>query len=181
MHEISLGRTIRDYLTGEELEETTYEEFRQGLARLLVEEKGYSKETIRPRISIRFMVGGEPWSRVMDMGVFQGERPLLLLLFSAGEVDTYVREAVAGARLHEPPFPLVLITDTKDARLASTRDGSIIARGFHALPTWERLLEFVEEHPIQALSPEQREREGRLFYAYSAYHSCCGADCPPPR
>jgi hypothetical protein len=178
MHEISLGRTIRDYLTDEELEETTYEEFRQGLARLLVQEKGYNKENIRPRITVRFSVDGKPWSRVMDMGIFQGDRPLMLLLFSAGEVDTYVRESVAGARLHEPPFPLVLITDTKDARLVGARDGSILARGFHALPTWERLLELIDEHPAPVLGPQQREREERLFYAYSAYHSCCGAECP---
>jgi hypothetical protein len=179
MHEINLGRTIRDYLTGEEIEETTYEEFRQGLARLLVEEKGYPKEALRPRIKVSFHVDGTSKSRVMDLGISQGERPLMLLLFSAGEVDTYVREAVAGARLHEPPFPLVLVTDTRDARLASARDGSILARGFHALPPWERLLELVEEHPAPMLDPVKRQKEERLFYAYSAYHSCCGSECPP--
>jgi hypothetical protein len=181
MHETSLGRTIRDYLTGEDLEETTYEEFRQALARLLVEEKGYPRENIRPRLPIRFEVDGKPWSRIMDLGVFEGDRPLLLLVFSAGEVDTYVREAVSGARLHNPPFPLTLVTDTKDARLASAADGAILARGFHALPHWERLLELAGTYPAPELDSVKRSREERLFYAYSAYHSCCGAECAPGR
>jgi hypothetical protein len=179
MHEISLGRTIRDYITGEELEETTYEEFRQGLARLLVEEKGYPRENVRPRITIGFTVDGKAWERVMDLGVFEGEKPLLLLIFCAGEVDTYVREAVAGARLHEPPFPLVLVTDTKEARLASVREGSILARGFYALPVWEKLLDLAGEHPAPKIEEAKRQQEERLFYAYSAYHSCCGTVCPP--
>ena len=42
MHEVSLGQSIQDYLTGENLDMTTYEDLRQGLARLLVEEKGLS-------------------------------------------------------------------------------------------------------------------------------------------
>ncbi|MDY7001579.1 MAG: type I restriction endonuclease subunit R, partial [Thermodesulfobacteriota bacterium] len=49
MHETSFNRTIRDYLTGEDLDETTYEEFRQALAKMLVEERGYPKDRLKSK------------------------------------------------------------------------------------------------------------------------------------
>ena len=58
MHEESLGNVIRDYLTGEELVETSYEEFRQALARMLVEEKGYPKDRLTPKVGVCFPVDG---------------------------------------------------------------------------------------------------------------------------
>ena len=42
MHEVSLGGVIADYLTGEQLERTTYEDLRQALAKFLVEERGFA-------------------------------------------------------------------------------------------------------------------------------------------
>lgn len=54
MHETSLGSVLRDYLTGESIDETTYEEFRQALARLLVEEKGYPRERLRPKVPLNY-------------------------------------------------------------------------------------------------------------------------------
>lgn len=54
MHETSLGETLRDYLTGESIEATTYEDLRQALARLLVEGLGYPAERVVPRLAVRF-------------------------------------------------------------------------------------------------------------------------------
>ena len=44
--------SLQDYLTGEELPDTDDERFRQQLARLLVEEKGFAKAELEPRLSI---------------------------------------------------------------------------------------------------------------------------------
>ena len=75
MHEESLGNVIRDYLTGEELVETSYEEFRQALARLLVEEKGYPKARLSPKVGVCFPVDGKDYTR---MGT--SIRPTLVIL-----------------------------------------------------------------------------------------------------
>lgn len=54
MHEVSLGATLRDYLTGQDVDHTTYEDLRQALARLLVEELGHPRGLVEPRVRVRF-------------------------------------------------------------------------------------------------------------------------------
>jgi hypothetical protein len=56
MHEVSLGATLRDYLTGQDVDHTTYEDLRQALARLLVEELGHPRGLVEPRVRVRFDV-----------------------------------------------------------------------------------------------------------------------------
>ena len=56
MHEVSLGATLRDYLTGQDVDHTTYEDLRQALARLLVEELGHPLGLVEPRVRVRFDV-----------------------------------------------------------------------------------------------------------------------------
>lgn len=177
MHETSLNRSIKDYLTGQDVEETTYEGMRQGLAKLLIEEKGYPREAVRSRLLISFEINGGQFTRTMDFGVFFGNQAALLIIFCPGEVSTFAREALAGARLFDPPFPLVCVTDTTKAQLLCVEDGKILAEGYQAIPAWEELSALVEKHPPAELSPERRAKEQRLFYTYSAFMSCCSTGC----
>ncbi len=181
MHEVSLGQAIKDYLTGEELELTTYEDLRQGLARLLVEEKGYPKASLTPKVPIQFLVDGTSFSRNVDILVRNehGE-PSLVLLFCSGTPETYTREGVYAARLlPEAPAPLVIVTDSKDARLLSAASGKTLASGFTAIPTWEELQTLLTHHPAPQLDPARLAREQRVFYMYSGFlEGCCGQECP---
>lgn len=178
MHETSLGRVIRDYLTGEPMTETTYEEFRQGLARMLVEEKGYPREALRPRVEVD-CGGGE--SREVSIAVDGPEgRPVLLVFFCSGEVGSYKRETVAAARVYQDgPVPLVLVTDTRDAVLTAVCDGTELGEGMRAVPDWDRLLELAGENPCPSLSPDRLDRERRILKTYSGFlKGCCGSeDC----
>lgn len=183
MHEVSLGQTIQDYLTDENLEVTTYEDLRQGLARLLVEEKGYPKTNLTPRVPIQFEIDGKLFSRKIDLLAHDDQNnALLALLFCSGTPETYTREAVyAGRLLPGGPAPLVVVTDTKDARLLRTRDGKELASGFSSIPTWEHLQELRKEHPAPTLDPRRIAREQRVFYMYSGFlEGCCGQSCPTP-
>lgn len=181
MHETSLGRTIRDYLTGEEREETTYEEFRQALARLLVEEKGYPRENLAAKVGIHFPVEGQDYCRVADLVAYEGGKPLFVLFFTAGQPGSFDREIVAAARLIEDgPAPLAMATDTKDAVLVETARGRVLDQGFGALPDWERLKSLAEEYPPPRLSAEQIQKARRILYTYTEFlvGSCCGTFCP---
>ena len=81
MHEESLGSVIRDYLTGEELAETSYEEFRQALARMLVEELGYPKAALAAKVGVCFPVDGREYTRMVDLVAFGPDgAPLLLVV-----------------------------------------------------------------------------------------------------
>lgn len=181
MHEVSLGQTIQDYLTGETLEMTTYEDLRQGLARLLVEGKGYPKANLSPKVAISFDVDGKPFTRNVDLLIHDdGSRPVMVLLFCSGTPETYTREAVyAGRLIPGGPVPLVVVTDSKDARLLRTKDGKVLASGFASIPTWEALQILLAETPPPVLDPERIEREQRVFYMYSGFlEGCCGKECP---
>ncbi len=177
MHDVSLGQTIRDYLTGEELDQTTYEDLRQAMAQLLVEEKGYPREQLRPRISVCFPIDGKTYSRIVDLAAFDASgKPLLLLLFCPGVVSTYQREALAAARLFpESPAPLIVVTDSKDAMLLAVSTGNCMGEGMQAIPTWEQLPAKAAEAGDPVLPPAREEAERRILYAYSeSLYDCCG-------
>ncbi len=177
MHDVSLGTTIKDYLTGEELEATTYEDLRQALARILVEEKGYPKERLTPRVKVNAIIDGKTYTRIVDLAVRdENGEVMLALLFCPGVVTTYTREALAAARLMpDGPASLIAVTDTKDALLLSVADGEQCADGFASLPTWEHLHTLVQKHPRREIDEVWRERESRILYAYSeSLYACCG-------
>jgi len=182
MHEESLGAVIRDYLTGEELLETSYEEFRQALARMLVEERGYPRESLMPKTGVCIPVDGRQYTRMVDL-VAQGPggAPLLLIIFSSGEPGSYLRESLAAARLYDPPVPLTLVTDTKTACLAATASGEVLGSGMRAIPRYNELPPLARTHPVPPLSPEHADRERRILYAYSEMLSggCCKGACRP--
>lgn len=185
MHEVSLGGTIRDYLSGEAIPDTTFEDFRQALARLLVEEKGYPRGRLTSKVGVSFPVGGETYCRVIDL-VAYGEDggPLLLVLFCAGKPATYERETLAAARLiHGGPAPLALVTDTREAILLDVAGGNVLAEGMAAVPRWEDLQRLAAGRPRPELTPARLDRERRILYAYSEMlTSCCeGTCCPLPK
>ncbi|MFW5735104.1 MAG: type I restriction enzyme HsdR N-terminal domain-containing protein [Oceanidesulfovibrio sp.] len=177
MHDISLGHTIEDYLTGEAVEATTYEDLRQALAKMLVEERGWPSDRLRPRHPVRAVIDGNEYTRLVDIAGFDtDDSPLLLVLFAPGEVTTYERESLAAARLVESgPAPLVAVTDSKDAVLLSTRTGERLEQGMRALPSPDRARELAAAHPVEPIDGERRCRESRILYAYSeSLYDCCG-------
>jgi len=188
MHEISLGGCISDYLTGEDVPRTTYEEVRQALARMLAEELGYPRERLRSKVGVRFTLdgdlAGQEYCRVVDLAACdETGAPLLAVIFCSGMPGTYDRETVAAARLMPGgPAPLAVATDTKDAVLLSVADGEVLRRGMRALPRWEEVPGLAEGRRMAPLTGERLARERRILYAYSEFlTSCCeGTCCPVP-
>ncbi|SKA84523.1 Type I restriction enzyme R protein N terminus (HSDR_N) [Paucidesulfovibrio gracilis DSM 16080] len=184
MHEVSLGNTLRDFLTGEEIEETTYEEFRQALARLLVEERGYPREQIKAKVPFAYVVDGETFRRNLDLVVYDdAERPMLVVIFCSGSVSSFERETAIAARLVENgPAALAVVTDSKEALLLDPATREVIREGMAAIPHWEDLLNHVEEAKPQPVTEEERIKLIRIFHAYNGFllDSCCSAECGGP-
>ncbi|NJB67675.1 hypothetical protein GGQ74_001315 [Desulfobaculum xiamenense] len=184
MHETSLGRVVRDYLSGENVEETSYEEFRQAMARMLVEELGYPRERLGAKVGIEFSVDGTPYCRVVDIVVHdEADRPLMLVFFVPGQPGSYEREVVAAARLYPGgAVPLAVVTDTREALLIESHGGTVIETGVRAIARYDALPALVREHPARELDEAHLERERRILYAYSEfiYGSCCHTCTPKP-
>ena len=168
MHEASLGGTLRDYLSGEEIDETTFEEFRQLLARLLVEGKGYPKDRLKPKVPLAYCVDGKEYERTIDYVVYDGQdRPIFIIIFCAGDVATFERETVCAARLIEGgPVPYALVTETMEASLLDVKTGDFLARSMDAVPDYNKLMAMVEAADMQPLTDEQREKQTRVFHTY---------------
>jgi len=177
MHETSLGGTLRDYLSGEEIDETTFEEFRQLLAQFLVEEKGYPKEQLRAKVPLKYCVEGEDFERIIDFILLdESGKPLFLVLFCAGDVTTFERETICAARLIDGgPVAYALVTDTMEASLLDVRSGDTVGRGMQAVPDYDRLLEMIGAAEIIPLTSEQKEKQTRVFHTYCGF--VCGDHC----
>lgn len=184
MHESSLGGTLRDYLTGEEIDETTFEEFRQLLARLLVEEKGYPKDRLKAKVELAYTVDGEDFERPIDYVVYdEADKPVFIIIFCAGDVGTFERETVCAGRLiGDEPVPYALVTDTMEAALIDVSEGTVIARGMEAVPDWDKLMKMVGEAEVNPLTAEQREQQTRVFHMYCGFlfGTCCSESCSLP-
>lgn len=180
MHEVSLNRVITDYISGAEIPDTTYEDLRQALARMLVEDKKYPKNCVRPKHEIEYDIEGQTHAAPIDIAVFSEDgRPLLALFFCPGEIGSFVRESLAAARIHLPePFPVVAVTDSMDIVVVATRTGETLGNGFNAVPRWPDLDRLAASHAMQPL-PEARLRgERRIFHAYAGLGGpCCGGVC----
>ena len=180
MHETSLNQTITDYISGDEIQDTTFEDLRQAIARILVEQRGYPKGNLRTKQTLSYEIDGQPFEKVLDLvAIDDGGHPILLVMFCPGGLVTYIRQYVAAARLFEGgPIPLVVVTDSKEAKLVSCVDGDILKEGFHAFPVWDRLLEWVADHPYPPLDPERISREQRILYAmHDLSGPCCKGEC----
>lgn len=181
MHEESLGNVIRDYLTGEAIVETSYEEFRQALARLLVEERGYPRERLTPKVGVCFPADGRDYTRMVDLAAWdETGRALLFVIFCSGEPGSYVRETLAAARVYDAgPVPLALVTDSRDAILLDVATGREIGRGMRAVPRYEALAALAA--PLAPLPEDVLARERRILFAYSEFLSggCCQGACRP--
>ncbi len=175
MHETSLNRTIIDYLTGLEIEETTFEELRQGIARMLVEAKQYPKEAICPKLTRVFSIGQDTFTATIDFAVFLGGQPWLAIYFCAGNIGTFVRQNLALSRIWLPPFPFTLVTDSRDAQLLTTADGQLVCEGYSAFPTWTYLRQIIAPPVVQ--TPRQREMEARIASAYMDLGGKCCERC----
>ena len=176
MHEVSLGGTIRDYLTGEEIDETTYEELRQALAQMLVEERGYPKSSLVPRVLFEYTIEGVLYHKDVDLLVNDpAGKPIMIVIFCPGEVRTYERETVSLARvLQETALPLAVCTDTMDASLMDVVSGECLATGLSAVPHWDDLLKLADERNEVILDEEYKSKVLRIFHAYNGFHdSCC--------
>lgn len=184
MHETSLGGTLRDYLSGEEIDETTFEEYRQLLARLLVEEKGYPKDRLKAKVPLQYCVEGEEYERPIDYVLYDEQgKPIFIVIFCAGAVGSYERETVCAARLIEGgPAPFALVTDTLGATLLDVKTGEMVATSMDAVPDYARLLAMVEAADMQPLTVEQREKQTRVFHTYCGfiYGTCCSESCSLP-
>jgi hypothetical protein len=175
--------TCTDFITGETIVDTDDERCRQELARLLVEEKGYAKNDLEPRICIETLYSGQFVSSVIDITVREAGKRFMILRFGPGSIVTRERSAIAAARILEPAYqiPLAVVTNCRDAEVLDTYTGKVIRQGLDMIPDKKEAGILVKSLRFEPFTDETRkDRERRILNAYDVEVCCAGGPCALP-
>jgi hypothetical protein len=175
--------TCTDYITGETIVDTDDERCRQELAILLVEEKGYAKSDLEPRLCIETLYSGQFVSSIIDITVRVSGRRLMILRFGPGSIVTRERAAIAAARVLEPAYqiPLAVVTNCRDAEVLDTYTGKVIRQGLEGIPDKKEAADLVKSLRFEPFDDEtKKDRERRILNAYDVELCCAGGPCALP-
>jgi hypothetical protein len=178
-HHIVYG-ALQDYLTGEELPDTDDERIRQRLARLLVEQLGYRKDELEPRLTIESCYGGNRVQTLIELTIRIDGRRLMILRYGPGSLVTRETAAIAAARMLDPEYriPLAIVTNGRDAELLETARGKVLATGMECIPDRQQAETLAQECVFEPYAdPEKRDQALRILNVFDQDVCCFGNSC----
>ncbi|MBU1397611.1 MAG: type I restriction enzyme HsdR N-terminal domain-containing protein [Proteobacteria bacterium] len=171
-HHLILGKTT-DYITGEIIEDTHDERYRQKIARLLVNEKLYNKLDIKLRHELLVKAGEKKAIIRVDFLISMGNRICIIIKYGPGSIITRHRPALSASRLVASyQVPVVVVTNGVDADILDGSTGKVISNGLDAIPTKLELLKLSEKFIFSEIPETKIEAESRILYAYEVDGSC---------
>ncbi len=175
-HHLILGE-LQDLISGKILKDTHDERYRQKLARLLIENKGYLKTDITPRCEVIARAGQEKSARLkVDFKVSLFGRTCMMIKYGPGSLVTRRRPALAAARLLETyQIPLVVVTNGEDAEILAGAPGKLISTGLAGIPTRTELERLSSTASFNRITSQRAEMEARILYAFEV-DGCCPCD-----
>jgi len=174
---------LRDFLTGEELPDTDDERVRQRLARMLVEELGFAREELEPRLVIETSFNDLYVRSLIDLTARVEGKRLFILRYGPGSLVTREKPGLAAARILEPGYriPYVVVTNGRDAEFLESGKGRVLAQGLAAIPDRGRAAELLEEAVFEPYDdPLLREKARRILNVFDLEVCCRGASCRLP-
>ena len=178
-HHIVYG-VLQDYLTGVVLPDTDDERIRQGLARLLVEQLGYSKDELEPRLTISSCFNNNRVQTLIELTARINGRRLFILRYGPGSLVTRETAAVAAARILDPEYriPLAIVTNGRDAELLETARGKVLAGGMDCIPDRNQAGALLQEYAFEPFTdPGRRDKALRILNVFDQEVCCAGTSC----
>ena len=171
-HHLILG-TLEDVLTGQTLDDTLDERFRQSFARLLVERKGFEKGDITPRIRLMVQAGDKKAVVPVDFAVRLEGRVCMVVKYGPGSLVTRHQPAIGISRLLEAhQIPVVVVTNGVDAHVLDGESGRLMATGLDAVPSREDLAARTRGNAFASISRGRADMAARVVYCYEVDGSC---------
>jgi hypothetical protein len=162
-----------DFITGETLNDTHDERYRQKIARLLVNRKGYLKSDIEPRKELTLKVDEKKALLKIDFIVMLAGKISMVVKYGPGSLVTRRRAALAVSRLIAPyQVPVAVVTNGEDAEIMQAASAAVIARGLDAIPAKSDLEQIAADEAAIAISDRQVEMESRILYCYEVDGRC---------
>jgi hypothetical protein len=178
-HHIVYG-VLQDFLTGQKLPDTDDERIRQDLARLLVEQLGYGKDELEPRLTISSCFNNNRVQTLIELTVRINGRRLFILRYGPGSLVTREKAAIAAARILEPAYriPLAVVTNGRDAELLETARGKVLATGMAAIPDRKQAETLERDCVFEPFAdPEKRDQALRILNVFDQEVCCFGSTC----
>ena len=175
-HHLVYG-TLNDFLTGEELVDTDDERIRQQISRLMVEERGYKRKELLPRLCIETLFTRNFVTSTIDLTVELTHKQIMIIRYGPGSLVSRERSALAAARVLNEDYriPLAVVTNGRDALLLDTISAKVLDQGMQAIPDRQQALEML---PSLIFLPPQDEdkrlREKRILNAFDLERCCIG-------
>ena len=171
-HHLILGECT-DFITGETIKDTHDERYRQKIARLLVNQKGYWKKDIKPRHELLVKAGEKKAIIKIDFLINLANKVCMIIIFGPGSIFTRHRPLLAASLIVTPyQVPIAVATNGEDAEVLEGISGRVMSRGLMTIPRREHLLKSVSGDHFSAISPERAEMESRILYCYEVDGSC---------
>lgn len=171
-HHLILGE-LTDCITGEILDDTLDERYRQQIGQRLIDDKGYVKADITPRHELDFTVG-EKCARILVTYIIRHETRITMLIhYGPGSLVTRHRPALAMSRLvagHQ--VPVVVVTNGEEADILNGADGKVMNTGLDRIPDAEALSDIAGQHKWETVETERKEMESRILMAYEVDDKC---------
>lgn len=174
---------LKDFLTGESLVDTDDERYRQKIARLLVEERGFHHHELEPRLKIETLFANNYVTSTIELVVSAAGKRLMVIRYGPGSLVTRERPALAAARTLNPDYviPFTVVTNGEDAELLDSWSGKVLAVGLSAIPSLEHAKALCSDARFEPLPDgPQRQMELRILNAYDKEVCCVGGPCALP-
>jgi hypothetical protein len=171
-HHLILGQ-LTDNITGETLDDTLDERHRQGIGRMLLEQKGYPKANITPRHELEIRTADKCARLLVTFIVKLEGRMAMLIQYGPGSLVTRHRPALAMSRLAaDYQIPVVVVTNGEQADILNGTDGQIMATMLDRIPDFNALTKLSKQHSWQPVGYERTEMESRILMAYEVDDRC---------
>jgi hypothetical protein len=171
-HHLILGR-LDDLITGESIEDTHDERYRQKIAGLLVNRKGYLRSEVEPRKDLLVQAGANRAIIKIDFAVRLSGRICMIIKYGPGSLVTRQRPLLAASRLLAPyQIPIAVITNGEDAEVLAGSSGKILRRGLASIPSKSVLGEIAAGEGFDPIPAARAAMESRILYCYEVDDSC---------
>lgn len=159
-----LGETT-DFLTGETITLTHDEQARQNVSRFLVEEKGYLKNDIAPRVMLPVTVDGNTGTARIDFVIRVNGTAYATVVYGPGSLVSRQKPAIAAACLVENnTVPVTIVTNGVNAHVLDTNTGKVRGEGLEAIPSRASAIAELKTTQLEPVPEKRREKAKRILY-----------------
>ncbi len=153
--------------------DTHDERYRQKIARLLINHKGYQKQDIIPRIDLQVQAGEKRAVIMVDFLINLSGKVCMIIKFGPGSIVTRRRPLLAASRILAPyQIPIAVVTNGENAEILEGATGRIISQGLDTIPSREQLAEMMDANHFKPIPAKRVEMESRILYCYEVDGSC---------